>query len=132
MRIDFHEFTSLLKELRPDAAELQHGVISLALDERTLTFVHAPDDPDSVLIRTRVLSLSELSQPGEFAKAALSGNFFWHATRGAKLSVGSDDVVYLSENRLLEELSDPDSIISAIEDFMDTVTDWQIRSRIYA
>jgi hypothetical protein len=132
MRIDFHEFASLLKQLRPDAAETQHEVISIAIDALTLTFVHAPDDPDCVLMRTRVLKLADLAHPGEFAKAALSGNFLWHATRGARLSVGSDDAVYLTESRPLDELSDAESIVAAIDDFVATVTDWQIRSRLYA
>lgn len=89
MKIDFNEFKEQLMALRPDAAEQPNGIISISLDSAPLVFVQAPDDPACLLMRTRVLRLSELTHAANFAKAALSGNFFWHATRGATLSAGA-------------------------------------------
>ena len=132
MRSDFNDFKNLLRSLRPDAADLPNGAVSIALGSSSLMFFPAPDDADCLFVRTRVVSLSEVTRAGEFARAALAGNFFWHATRGARLSIGPDRAVYLTERRLIDGLADPRALAEVIENFQLTVTDWQIRSSLYA
>jgi hypothetical protein len=128
----FYDFKDLLKAQHPEAVELANNTISLDLGSAPLLFAPAPNDPDSLIMRTRVLKLADVPRSGDFAKAALAGNFFWHATRGATLSIGPDEALYLTERRLIDEFPDGDDIEASIEEFAMTVTDWQIRSSLYA
>jgi hypothetical protein len=128
----FYDFKDLLKAQHPEAVELPNSVLSLDLGSAPLFFAPAPDDPDSLIMRTRVLKLEDVPRSGDFAKAALAGNFFWHATRGATLSIGPDEALYLTERCLIDEFPDTDAIEASIEEFSMTVTDWQIRSSLYA
>ena len=63
---------------------------------------------------------------------ALAGGFFWGGTRGATLSVGKDDALYLTERRAADELSTGDALDTCLEDFARSAQDWRERSRLYA
>lgn len=128
----FTDFKALLKALHPDAAELSGNTISIDLGSARLLFTPVPNDPASMIMRARVLKLADVPRAGEFAKAVLEGNFFWHATRGATLSIGPDDALYLTERRLFAEFPDQAALEESIDDFASTITDWQIRSSLYA
>jgi hypothetical protein len=83
-------------------------------------------------VKVKVLSLGDVPRRGAFARAALAGGFFWGGTRGATLSVGADDALYLTERRAVDELSDGDALDACLDEFALTAADWRERSRLYA
>jgi len=105
---------------------------SLALEEGTVAFFRVAGDTSVVFIRAKILSMDDVKRVGDFAQAALAGNFFWGGTRGATLSVGLDNGLYASERPSLDELGDEDGLGQCVEDFVETIADWQERSALYA
>ena len=132
MKTDFTALSSLIAELYPNYSQIRDGVINIGLDSFILTIAKIPGVEDTVLLRTRVLSLNEVKRSGEFALAAASGNFFWGGARGAELSVGPDNALYLTEQRLIDDLGSKDALDDCISDFTLSVSDWKIRSLNYA
>lgn len=132
MTTDFYDFTARLRELYPGCAQDDDGIISFTLQGIPFFVASCSEDPACALIRARVLFLTEVPRAGDFARAALSGNFFWNGTNGATLSAGPDEGLYLTERRPLDELADEAALRSCLEDLTATVGQWQIRSNLYA
>ena len=133
MNVTFEEISALAKSRYGEAFSSQGGnAFSLALKEVTIEFFHAAGDTSAAFIRAKILSMDDVKRAGDFAKAALAGNFFWGGTRGATLSVGLDNVLYATDRRPLDELGDEDGLGGCVEDFMETIADWQERSVLYA
>ena len=132
MNTDYEAFSNLVKEQFPDTVEGKSGVLSLLFDSISLSIVPVPADPTAVLFRFRVLDLTVLSRAGEFLLAALKGNFFWSGTDGATLSVGKDNMLYLTERRYLNEFPAAEYIESCFEDYVRIVNDWRMRGQTYA
>lgn len=107
------------------------GSFSIAAEMGAVEFIHAAGEPAAAVVRAKVLDLAGIPRAGDFAKAALAGNFFWSGTRGATLSIGSDNALWLTERRPLDELCDGDGLAQCIGDFQDTVSDWRERSSLY-
>lgn len=133
MNTDFRDFEERAKERFGEVfVPGEHDSFSLHLDSGTICFFRANGDPEgNVFIRAKILDIGELSRPGDFAKAALGGNFFWSGTRGATISA-DDDAFYLTERRGLEEFADDESLLSCIDDFSSILADWRERSILYA
>ena len=108
------------------------GVFSLTEGPRRIFFLSIPGEPATAVVRAKILQLEEVSRPLDFAKACLAGNFFWSGTNGATLSVSSDDCLYLTERRPLDELTSDEGLRSCVADVMETITEWQERSLLYA
>ena len=102
----------------------RNGVLLLA----SLVF-YAWGEPKYVLL---MLAAALVAYLGGLAMAALAGNFFWGGTRGATLSVGADNALYVTERRPLDELCDSDGIAQCLDEFSDTIFDWRERSALYA
>jgi hypothetical protein len=132
MITDYDEFKRLLKESFPNTSEGSDGVLFLTMDSINISIVPLPGDPGAVMFRLRVLDLKDIGRPGEFAKAALKGNFFWSGTNGATLSVGNDNALYLTERRYLGEFVNTQSIESCLNEFAYSVNDWRMRGQTYA
>jgi len=132
MNTDYEEFSKLVREQFPDTVESRGGVLSLFSDSISMTIVPVPADPTAVLFRFRVLDITALSRAGEFLLAALKGNFFWSGTDGATLSVGKDNMLYLTERRYLNEFPTTEYIESCFEDYARRVNDWRMRGQTYA
>ena len=93
----------------------------------------APGDPEgNVCVRARALSLDDIPRAGDFAKAAIAGNFFWGGTRGATLSIGPDNALYLTERRDADELIADGGLEQCLADFLLSIGDWKERSALYA
>lgn len=96
-------------------------------------FFRAPGDPaGDVCVRAKVLDLGAVRRAGAFAVAAVQGNYFWGGTRGATLSLGSDNALWLTERREAAELADAESLEACLADFALTIDDWRERSALYA
>ena len=108
------------------------GCFTLAADVGPVAFVHAATDFSAAIVRAKVLDLADVPRAGDFAKAALAGNFFWSGTRGATLSVGDDNALYATERRPVEELCDAEGLAQCIDEFSKAVMDWRERSALYA
>ena len=110
MKVEFRDLAKLVEErCRGGFAAAGDNAFSLAVDDLRLEF---------------------FSMAGE--KNALAGNFFWSATRGATLYVGADNALYACERRPIDELFDGDGLAQCVDDFGETVADWQERSALYA
>lgn len=134
MTTDFQSFKTLARErLGEGFADGGPNAFSVALDGGdAIAFFHAGGEPeDEVSVRAKVLDLDELARPGDFAKAALGGNFFWGGTRGATLSVGTDGALWLTERRGLDELADAEGFARCLDDFAGTLSDWRERGALY-
>ena len=133
MNTDFRDFEEHAKERFEEFyVQGEHDSFSLFLDSGTICFFRAHGDPEgNVFIRAKILDISDLSRPGDFAKAALVGNFFWNGTRGATISVDAD-AFYLTERRSLEEFADDESLMRCLDDFSSILADWRERSVLYA
>jgi len=133
MNTTFEDLSALAKSLYGEAfASDEGGSFLLATEFGPLEFFRAAGDPAAVIVRVRILDLANVPRASDFAKAAISGNFFWSGTRGATLSIGVDNALYATERRLLDEIDDADGLASCLDDFADTVVDWQERSALYA
>ncbi len=133
MNTDFEDIRALARARYGGAfAEAGEGIFSVTTEELTVFFVRLPGDSAFVLVRAHVLSMNDVPRRGAFAKAALAGGFFWGGTRGATLSVGKDDALYLTERRAADELSTGDALDTCLEDFARSAQDWRERSRLYA
>ncbi len=110
------------------------GAFSVALEDGdAVEFFRAGGEPEGeVSVRAKVLELDSVARPGDFAKSALGGNFFWSGTRGATLSVGVDGALWLTERRAIDELSDAEGFGQCLGDFTETMADWRERSALYA
>ena len=132
MKVEFRDLAKLAEERYGDAfAAAGDGAFSLAVDDMRLDFFSLAGDPGFALVRVKVLDLADVQRPGDFAKNAIAGNFFWGATRGATLYVGADNALYASERRPLDELFDGDGLAQCVDDFGETVADWLERSALY-
>ncbi|MBR0460039.1 MAG: type III secretion system chaperone [Victivallales bacterium] len=110
----------------------EYDSFMLVLDSGVISFFRANGDPDgNVFIRAKIVDISELRRPGDFAKAALAGNFFWSGTDGATISA-DDEAFYLTERRLLDEFMDDESFMNCLSDFSSILADWRERSVLYA
>jgi len=107
------------------------NLFTLVLDGLTLDMFVVPGDPSSVWVRARVLSLDAVPRVTDFARAAIAGNFFWGGTRGATLSVASDNALYLTECRRAEDLVAEGALEDCIRDFTLSARDWRERSELY-
>lgn len=133
MNGSFEDLEAAARTRFPDAyASAGDGAFALESDEgMRIVFARLPGEPSTALVRARVLELSEVPRAADFAKAALAGNFFWSGARGATLSVGSDEALYLTERRPLDELADAEGLEGCIADFAESAIDWQERSALY-
>ena len=133
MNETFEDFAALAESRYGGAyASGGGGLFSVALETVTVEFLRASGDPADAIVRARILDLADVPRAGDFAKAALAGNFFWSGTRGATLSVGADNALYATERRLLDELCDGDGLAQCLDDFAETALDWRERSALYA
>ena len=133
MNTDFRDLEELAKNRFGEVfVPGGYNSFSLLLDSGTINFFHANGDSEgNVFIRAKILDISELRRPGEFAKAALAGNFFWSGTSGATISA-DDDAFYLTERRSLDEFADDESLMNSLDEFSSALTDWRERSVLYA
>ncbi len=132
MTTSFDDIASLAESRYRNAFVRGNGnSFSLSEDGRQIDFFQAPGEPATSMVRARVLSIADMRRAADFAKACIAGNFFWEGTRGATLSIGADDVLYLTERRPLDELSDVDGFDACLENIMLAITDWQERSALY-
>ena len=127
MITDISEFKRLIKDTYPDMVETGNGVESLIL-----TIACVSDESNAIVFRAKIDSLDNIKRAGDLSKAALKGNFFWSGTDGAKLSIGPDNALYLTELRSAEEFLDAATLMSAVDEYVNTVSDWKIRSQQYA
>jgi hypothetical protein len=133
MNETFDDMASLAESRYGEAFSPQgDGAFSVAIAEGAVAFLRAAGDPASAFVRARILSMDEVERAGDFAHAALAGNFFWGGTRGATLSVGADNALYATERRLLDELANADGLAQCLDDFGETISDWRERSALYA
>ena len=135
MTSDFESLKTMARErLGENFADGGANAFSVATgDGDAIAFFHAGGEPEGeVSVRAKVLDLDEVARPGDFAKAALGGNFFWSGTRGATLSVGADGALWLTERRAIDELSDAEGFGQCLQDFAGTLSDWRERSALYA
>lgn len=135
MTSDFESLKALARDLLAEGfADGGPGAFCVALEDGdAVEFFRAAGEPEGeVNVRTKVLDLAEVARPGDFAKSALGGNFFWGGTRGATLSVGVDGGLWLTERRAIDELSDAEGFGRCLDDFAGTVSDWRERSALYA
>lgn len=132
MTFDFNDIRRIAGETFGEACVLQgENAFSLALDGATVSFASLPGEQGTVLVRARVLDLAAVPRKGGLATAALAGNFFWGGTRGATLSVGADDALYLTERRHVADLADAASLGGCVDDFLSAIADWRGRSALY-
>lgn len=132
MITDYDEFSRLVKKTYPDTVEGKGGVLSLTFDTIRLSIVPVPSNPSAVLFRLRVLDLKNIGRASDFALAALKGNFFWSGTNGATLSVGKDNMLYLTERRYLDEFTSAAAIENCLNEYAYSVNDWRMRGQTYA
>jgi hypothetical protein len=133
MKVEFRDLANLAEErYRGGFAAAGDNSFSLTVDDLRLEFFSLAGDPVFAFVRVKVLDLADVQRPGDFAKNALAGNFFWGATRGATLYVGSDNALYACERRPIDELFDGDGLAQCVDDFGETVADWLERSALYA
>ena len=132
MDAQFEDVRRLAEERFPEQfAAGPDNFFSLALEGLPLEFFRIPGEAE-VTVRARLLSLDEIRQPEDFARSALSGNFFWEGTRGATLAVSADNALYLTERREAGDLATQEGLDACIEDFTLTARDWRARSALYA
>ena len=133
MKVEFKDLAKLAEErCRGGFAAVGDNAFSLAVDDLRLEFFSLAGDPVFAFVRVKVLDFADVLRPGDFAKNALAGNFFWSATRGATLYVGADNALYASERRPIDELFDGDGLARCVDEFGETVADWLERSALYA
>ena len=133
MNVTFEDLSALAESRYGEAFSSQDGgVFSLAIDDGAFAFFRAAGDSAYAFVRAKVLSMDGVRRAGDFATAVLAGNFFWSGTRGATLSVGTDNVLYATERRPLDELADADGLAQCLDDFRETISDWRERSALYA
>ena len=134
MTSDFESLKTLARNLRAGGfADGGPNAFSVALEGGdAVEFFRAGGEPEGeVSVRAKVLALDEVPRPGDFAKSALGGNFFWSGTRGATLSVGLDGALWLTERRAIDELSEAEGFGQCLYDFAETLSDWRERSALY-
>ena len=132
MITEIEEFKQLIKDTYPETIDVQDGILAIPFESFALIFGFAQGDTENVIFRAKVVELCALERPKEFAKDALKGNFFWSGTNGATLSIGADDAVYITERRLITAFPNSEVLKQAVEEFVETVSDWMIRSQLYA
>ena len=132
MITDISEFKRLIKDTYPDMVETGNGGFSLSVESLILTIACVSDESNAIVFRAKIDSLDNIKRAGDLSKAALKGNFFWSGTDGAKLSIGPDNALYLTELRSAEEFLDAATLMSAVDEYVNTVSDWKIRSQQYA
>ena len=82
--------------------------------------------------RAKVAALGAQKCPGEFAEAALNGNFFWRGTSGAVLSLNTaENAIYLTDRFDEGAFEDEDAFKDYINGFLRTLFDWQERLDSY-
>ena len=131
MITEIEEFKQLIKDTYPETIDVQDGILAIPFESFALTLGFAQGDTENVIFRAKVVELSALER-AKFAKDALKGNFFWSGTNGATLSIGADDAVYITERRLITAFPNSEVLKQAVEEFVKTVSDWMIRSQLYA
>lgn len=110
----------------------ERDAFSLITDAGTIEFIHATGDPTGAIVRARILDMADVPRADDFATSALAGNFFWSGTRGATLSIGADNALWLTEHRLLDELTFEGGLEQCLDEFSTTIFDWRERSALYA
>ena len=132
MTLSFPEFMQMAQERYPKAfAKGGQDAFSLTTEAGPIEFIHAAGDPAGAIVRARILKMADVPRADDFAKSALAGNFFWGGTRGATLSIGADDALWLTECRPLDELTFEGGLEQCLDDFSSTVFDWRERSALY-
>ncbi len=132
MNSEFSDLRTLAEERDPDAfVPGGDAAFALADGDFVLSFAVLPGAPGTAVVRAKVLDLDGIPRAGDFAKAALAGNFFWGGTRGATLSAGADGALWATERRSVAELAAPGALDACVEDFRLTVRDWRERSALY-
>jgi predicted Rdx family selenoprotein len=132
MITEIEEFKQLIKDTYPETIDVQDEILAIPFESFALTLGFAHGDTENVIFRAKIVELSALERAKEFAKDALKGNFFWSGTNGATLSIGADDAVYITERRLIAAFPNSEALQQAVEEFVETVSDWMIRSQLYA
>jgi len=133
MNSDFNDLEELARRRYGQVfVQGEYDFFSLVLEAGAIEFFRAAGEPEGdVFIRAKILSIDELQRAGDFAKAALTGNYFWDGTRGATISLGGDDAFYLTERRSIDEIADEESLEQCLNDFTSTLGDWRERSVLY-
>jgi hypothetical protein len=122
----------MAQERHPEAfAKSGRDAFSLTTNAGAIEFIHAAGDPACAIVRVRVLDMADVPRADDFAKSVLAGNFFWGGTRGATLSIGADNALWLTERRPLDELTFAGGLEQCLDDFSTTVFDWRERSALY-
>ena len=132
MNEKFSDFKDMLLEAFPDAKVQENEIIYFKYEDIDIAAVSLNSDPDMVIFRARVCALDEMKRPGDFAIAALSGNFFWSGTNGGTLSLSSDNFVYLTDKCFIDDLASADDILNFLDDYTEAVGNWKVRSSLYA
>jgi len=133
MNATFEDFSAMAESRCGGAyASCGEGSFSVSLEAVTVEFFRAAGDPAAAIVRAKLVDMSGVPRAGDFAKAAIEGNFFWGGTRGATLSIGRDNALYATERRPLDELCDGDGLAQCLDDFAETALDWRERSALYA
>ena len=132
MSMGFSEFMAMARERHAETfAKGERESFSLASEAGAIEFIHAAGDPAGAIVRARVLDMADVPRAGDFAKSVLAGNFFWGGTRGATLSIGADNALWLTERRPLDELAFEGGLEQCLDEFSTTVFDWRERSALY-
>lgn len=123
----FSALQSIAKAQYPGAyvAAGEQAFLLALPDGPVLTFALEPGEPASVVVRTMVLDLGDVSRAGEFAKSAPS------EMHGATFSAGADGALYLTARRPSDELADAESLAACIGGFTRTVAEWRGRGSLY-
>ncbi len=132
MQLEIEDVYAIIKANYPGAGVDADGIMLVPYEGMTISFVDLPNDPTSLLIRMKVLSLDSLKRPGDFAKAVLAGNFFYQGGRGTAMTVGEDNCLYLTECRLIESLLTQEAVDKCFAEYVETANGWRMRSRLYA
>ncbi len=132
MQLEIEDVYAVIRANYPGAGLDENGIMLVPVEGMTISLIDLPNDPTSLLMRMRVLSLDDLKRPGDFAKAVLAGNFFYQGGRGTAMTIGEDNCLYFTECRLIETLLTAEAVENRFTDLLEAANDWRMRSRLYA
>ncbi len=124
-------FQETLQGLLPVGTDAPDGpIVPLETRAGRIFFILPEEDPETVLCRAAVGPIAGTAHPAHFLRAALAANRFWTATRGATLSLGADDVLYLTARYDDAAFAAEDALGNAVESFTDVLLAWRERLMI--
>ena len=132
MTSEFNDIKSLAERMFVSEYKAQ-GESAFTLDfvSLTISFAALPGEPGMTLLRSRVIDTEGMARKGSLALTALESNFFWLGTKGAKLSLGKDGWLWLTDRRPIESLANADNLAGCISDFLATTVLWQERGVLH-